>query len=72
MPIGNKFGTNAVKQIWAITYFTLVLIELSGRNILQNEVSKPSINLSKVTFGMYHLQLLNVEIIYSKKIMVTR
>jgi hypothetical protein len=25
MPIGNKFGTNAAKQIWAITYFTSVL-----------------------------------------------
>jgi len=25
MPIGKKFGTNAVKQIWAITYFTSVL-----------------------------------------------
>ncbi len=26
MPIGKKFGTNAVKQIWAITYFTSVLV----------------------------------------------
>ncbi len=25
MPIGKKFGTNAAKQIWAITYFTLAL-----------------------------------------------
>jgi hypothetical protein len=25
MPIGNKFGTNAVKQIGAITYLTSVL-----------------------------------------------
>ena len=25
MPVGNKFGTNTVKQIWAITYFTSVL-----------------------------------------------
>ncbi len=25
MPIGKKFGTNEVKQIRSITYFTLVL-----------------------------------------------
>ncbi len=25
MPIGRKFGTNAVSQIWTITYFTSVL-----------------------------------------------
>ena len=25
MPIGKKFGTNEVKQIWSITYFTSVL-----------------------------------------------
>jgi hypothetical protein len=25
MPIGKKFGTNAVKQVLAITYFTSVL-----------------------------------------------
>ncbi len=28
MPTGKKFGTNAVKQIWAITYFTSVLYQL--------------------------------------------
>jgi hypothetical protein len=26
MPIGKKIGTNAVKQIWAITYFISVLM----------------------------------------------
>ncbi len=25
MPIGKKFGTNAVKQIWSITYFRSAL-----------------------------------------------
>ncbi len=26
MPIEKKFGTNEVKQIWSITYFTTVLV----------------------------------------------
>ena len=33
MPIGNKFGTNAVKQIWAITYLTSV-VSIERRNSL--------------------------------------
>jgi hypothetical protein len=28
MSIGKKFGTNAVQQIWAITYFTSVLNDI--------------------------------------------
>jgi len=30
MPIGKKFGTNALKQIWAITYtdYTFNLVQL--------------------------------------------
>ena len=28
MPIGKKFGTNEVKQIWSINYFTSVLYQL--------------------------------------------
>ena len=27
MPIGKKFSTNLVKQIWTITYFTSVLFQ---------------------------------------------
>ena len=34
MPIGKKFGTNAVKQNWAITYFTSVLIDFIKYNEL--------------------------------------
>lgn len=48
MPIGRKFSTNLVKQIWAITYFISVLGNKSQEYGLIKVLQKISIYLLKV------------------------
>ena len=48
MPIGKKFGTNEVKQIWAITYFTSVLF-MSWH---ESEVSRQEESINIIIYKM--------------------
>ncbi len=66
MPIRKKFGTNAVKQIWAITYFTSVKLQqlvfsadsLSSSYIISG-IKKARINLNLAFFiDLYYNYLL--------------
>ena len=48
MPIGKKFGTNAVKQIWAITYFTSVLPIFTMPKIHLVQIESMSFDLHQI------------------------